>query len=231
MRVARSPAASATPTGAAEVPLVLSADVDIGIGVPEHDRHGLRTGRTHVDEIGVELLRQPPPPPAACASGSPPGGAARRVPDRAGSRAGERGHHHVPRRQCNSGCNRHAILDECDVHCPIGASLLAELASAVERIDDPDPLARRDVALPSRPSSERTASSGRCSASSCMSSTCAVRSPSSRSRFGSLKTDLFAKCHQCPTRGNGREAGELVVRTRPRARSPPRSLHSYRAQL
>ena len=114
------------------------------------------------------------------------------------------GHHHVSRRQCHGGCNGHAILDECDVHRPIGAPFLAEFARAVERIHDPDPpRAETLLAVESLFREDRVART-------------LLREQLHEQHMCRPVTFVakllgLAQCHQCPTRGHGREAGELVV--------------------
>ena len=119
------------------VPLVLAAGVGVDVGVAEHDRHRLRAGRPHRDQLGAQGRDEPL-------------GLGR------GTRAT---HHHAgpptrrrrQRGRCGTGENQTArgqrdrpgggltVDDERDVHRPVGAGWLTELARAVEGIDDPDP--------------------------------------------------------------------------------------------
>ena len=51
------------------VPFVLAAEMDVRVGIAEHDRHRLGTGGSHEDELGVKLIGDRDRLEVACASG------------------------------------------------------------------------------------------------------------------------------------------------------------------
>ena len=119
------------------VPLVLAAAVRVHVDVAEHDGHRLGAGGAHRHQLAAEALgeqlRDRGRAGAAHDEARRPAvrrrrgcwrGDAFRVSPRAGQR--DRGRLDLP------------VDRQRHVDGPVGATLLAELAGAVERIDDPD---------------------------------------------------------------------------------------------
>ena len=124
--------------GCGGVPLVLTARVHVGVDLAVDDRHRLRARRAHAHELGAERVRDAVRRRGRARSAHHDAGrpTVRRGND--GWRAGAE--HAVLRGEGDgTGDEASAALPQRDVHGPVGAAALGELAGAVERIDDPHP--------------------------------------------------------------------------------------------
>ena len=162
------------------VPLVLPAGVHVGVGDVADHRHHLDAGRAHRDQLGVELLGQrlderrragagdrDPRPLAGCSAGTTGGWPVLKVSPSAGwATAPATRSPSVPRARRARPSRRAA------------ARRTRGCRRAGRRSR---PGRRRAATLSSLPSSESTASPGRCSASSAISSSWAAWSPASLS--------------------------------------------------
>ena len=121
----------------ARVPFVLAAGVRVDVRLAPNHRHRLGSGRSHLDQLGLELLgqeggRRRRPRPGhdqAWWTGVGEGHRLRRV-------AAE---HLAGRGQRDGAGDGSAAHHEGDVDGPVAAGRLAELAGAVEGVDDPHP--------------------------------------------------------------------------------------------
>ena len=180
MRDVCSPAARATATGAARVPLVLTTRVHVHVG-----RCPARPTRLWLPQSPSRRARRPArrsPPARRRAAGcgtrlsaawpAPAGGAATSGVASVTPCAG----------RATAPGDQFARLPQGDVHSPVVAAEFGEFAGAVERIDDPHPLGREPTGL-STPSSDSTASPGR-----------RWRAPPSGSRGSACPPQTFARC-------------------------------------
>ena len=132
------------------VPLVLAAAMCIDVGLAEHDGHRLGARRTEREELAVDALAHRGGDRGRAAAAHDE---ARRPVGDPGRWRGRRlgGEGEAVRGQRDRGRGDRAVDDERDVHRPVGAAVLAELAGAVERVDDPHPLAPRAARRRRRP--------------------------------------------------------------------------------
>ena len=97
------------------------------------------------------------------------------------------------------------------MHGPVGATGFAELARPVERIHDPDPAcAKTLLAVETFLRENRVV--GTLLSQQLHQQHVGGAVAFVTQALGIVEADLVAQCHQCPSRGHGREAGELVVR-------------------
>jgi len=120
------------------VPLVLAATVRVDLALAAYDRHGLRPGRTHLDKLGIERFRNM----QCCrwwatATHDHPRGWMwfGRETNRVGGAEG-----HAEARKGDRPNDRNLVDDKGNVDSPVASWDFSELASSVERIDDPHAL-------------------------------------------------------------------------------------------
>jgi peptidoglycan/LPS O-acetylase OafA/YrhL len=131
------------------IPLLHRAAVQVGVRVPEQDRHRLHPRAADRSQHSADPLRDVDHPvrPAGAADCEPRLICGRRQRrQRVGSRQGE-----IDCRQRDRAVGQAlTALPQRDVDGPVGAPDLTELGRAVERVDDPDPVGIESATVISR---------------------------------------------------------------------------------
>lgn len=127
------------------VPLVLAAGVHVGVGDVAGHRDDLDPGGAHRHQLGVELGREGLHEGRGPRAGDRDPGAGRGA---LGQGRGRPGVERLPERGLRHGTGGQvAVLPEGDVHGPVLARWLGELAGAVQGVHDPYPARGQPVDL------------------------------------------------------------------------------------
>lgn len=119
----------------ARIPFVLTAAVGVDLTLAADNGHGLRSCGSHLDQVGAHGFGHMYGRGGRATAGNDHARRGSRVWVKRVSRCRREDHFESRKRHCAS--DGPVVLDQSDMHSPVGAWHFGELAGAIEGVDDP----------------------------------------------------------------------------------------------